>query len=229
MIHLPVGSLINAAAIVAGGFLGVLLHGRFPDRVKTIVFQALGLSVLILGIQMALTMQKPLLVIFSLLIGGIVGELCCLEDQFTRLGEVVKTKLKSRNPRFTEGLVTASLIFCVGSMAILGAFDEGLRHDPSILLTKSLLDGFASIALGASFGAGVAVSAVPVFVYQFGLSLFAGLFRSLLSPEVIGHLTATGGVMIMAIGINLLELKYIKISNFLPGLPVAVLLGLLFG
>jgi uncharacterized membrane protein YqgA involved in biofilm formation len=226
---LPVGTLANVGAIVAGSAIGMLLGQRFPQNIRTIVFQGLGLSVLVIGLQMAFKMDGPLVIIFSILIGGIIGEAIGLEERFASLGNLLKARLKSRNPKFTDGLVTASLIFCIGSMAIIGSFDEGLRGDHTVLLTKALLDGFASIALAATYGSGVVFSAVPLFLYQYGLTLFAGMFQSFFSPAIISQLTATGGLMIVAIGINLLELKYIKLSNFLPALPVAVLLAWLVG
>ncbi len=226
---LPVGSLVNALAIIAGGTVGLLLHGRFPERFREVVFQGLGLCVTVLGLQMALKAQNILVVIFSLLIGGLIGEALRLEDRLEGVGDRVKALMKSKNPRFTEGLVTASLIFCIGAMAIVGSFDEGLRGDPSVLITKSVLDGFASLALASSFGAGVIFSFVPVFVYQGSLTLFAGAFQSLFSPGLIAQLTAVGGVLILGIGITLLDIKRIKLSNLLPALVVAVVLSFFFG
>jgi hypothetical protein len=226
---LPIGTLANVGAIIAGSGIGMLLGQRFPQNIRTIVFQGLGLSVLVIGLQMAFKMDGPLVIIFSILIGGIIGETIGLEEKFAGLGNLLKARLKSKNPKFTDGLVTASLIFCIGSMAIIGSFDEGLRGDHTVLMTKALLDGFASIALAATYGSGVIFSAIPLFLYQYGLTLFAGLFQSFFSPAIISQLTATGGLMIVAIGINLLELKYIKLSNFLPALPAAVFLTWLFG
>lgn len=223
--HIPIGTLVNALAIVAGGLVGLLLHGRFPEGVKRLVFQGMGLAVMLIGLQMALKMDRPLLVVFSLMIGGIAGELLRIEERLEALGEAVKAMTRSRNALFTDGLVTASLIYCVGSMAILGALDEGLRHDPTIILTKATLDGFISIPLASTYGVGVLFSAVPVLVYQGAISLLAGLARDLATPDLLTQITATGGLLIVAIGINLLELTRIKISNFLPALAVAVILS----
>lgn len=225
---LPVGSLVNAAAIIVGGAIGLALHGRFPARVRLIVFQALGLSVIVIGMQMALKMTQPLLVIFSLIIGGIIGEIIDIESFLERVGNRVKRLAKSQNTLFTDGLVTASLIFCIGSMAILGAFDEGLRGDPNILFTKAMLDGFASIALASTYGAGVLLSSVPVFLYQFSLTLLAGSVQQFFTPALITQLTATGGVLILGIGVNLLELLRIRLSNLLPSLVIVVILSMIF-
>ena len=223
--HIPVGTLVNALAIVAGGLVGLLLHGRFPENVKRLVFQGMGLAVMLIGLQMALKMDRPLLVVFSLMIGGIAGELLRIEERLEALGDAVKAMTRSKNALFTDGLVTASLIYCVGSMAILGALDEGLRHDPTIILTKATLDGFISIPLASTYGVGVLFSAVPVLLYQGAISLLAGLARDLATPDLLTQITATGGLLIVAIGINLLELTRIKISNFLPALAVAVILS----
>lgn len=225
---LPVGSLINMAAVVCGGALGVLLGARLPDRVRAIAFQGLGLCTLVIGMQMAFKTANPLVMIFSVLSGAITGELLRLEDVLARAGEALKSGLRSANPRFSEGFVNATLLFCIGSMAILGPFDEGLRGDRTIVLTKAILDGFAAIALASAYGVGVLFSAVPLFLYQGSLTVFAGGLQPLLGPAVMGELTATGGVLVIGIGVNLLELKRIPLANMLPALLAAVLLASLF-
>lgn len=226
---LPTGSLVNAAAIILGSLVGMALHGRFPDRFRLIVFQGLGLCVLLIGAKMALTVTNPLLLIFSILLGGLAGEMLRLDRGFERLGERAKTLLRSRNPDFTEGLITASLIFCIGAMAIVGSFDEGIRGDATVLYTKSILDGFASVALASTFGSGVLFSFVPVLLYQGGLTIFAGMFQQHFTPIVISQLTATGGLLILGIGLTLLDIKRVNLSNLLPSLVLAVALALLFG
>lgn len=226
---LPFGSLVNAAAIIAGSLAGMALHGRFPERFRSIVFQGLGLCVLLIGLQMALTAKNPLILIFSILLGGLLGELLRLDAAFEHLGNRAKSLLRSGNPDFTEGLITASLIFCIGAMAIVGSFDEGIRGDATVLLTKSILDGFASMALASTLGSGVLFSFVPVLLYQGGLTIFAGMFQQHFTPLVISQLTATGGLLIMGIGLTLLEIKRINLSNLLPSLLVAVALSLIFG
>ncbi len=225
---IPVGSLTNAAAILAGGVVGLLLHGKFPERVRTIVFQALGLCVAVIGLQMALKMSEPLVVIFSLILGAVAGELVDIETRLEHLGDRVKALARSKNTLFTDGFVTASLIYCVGSMAILGSFDEGLRGDPTILLTKAMLDGFASVALASTYGAGVLFSCVPVFCYQYGLTLLAGAFQGFFTEALMAQITAVGGLLILGIGINLFGVVKIKISNLLPSLVAAVALSLVF-
>lgn len=222
---MPLGTLANAAAIVAGSLLGMAAHGRFPERVKQIVFQALGLSVLLIGLQMALTMDRPLLVVFSLVLGGITGELLRIEDRLETLGERLRGLARSKNALFTEGFVSASLLYCVGSMAVLGSLDDGLRGDPTILFTKATLDGFASIPLASTYGVGVLFSAVPVFLYQGAITVGAASVRELATPVLLAQLTAAGGLLIVSIGINMLGITRIKVGNLLPAIPMAALLS----
>lgn len=222
---MPLGTLANAAAIVAGSLVGLVMHGRFPESVKKIVFQALGLSVLLIGLQMALKMDRPLVVVFSMVLGAIMGELLRIEDRLEALGERLKRVARSRNAMFTDGFVSASLIYCVGSMAILGSIDDGLRNDPTILLTKATLDGFASIPLASTYGIGVMFSAVPILLYQGGITLAAGALRDVVTPELLTQLTATGGLLILSIGVNLLGLTRIKVGNLLPAIVWAALLS----
>jgi len=222
---MPLGTIANAAAIVAGSLVGLLMHGRFPENVKKIVFQALGLSVLVIGLQMALKMDRPLLVVFSMVLGGIAGELLRIEDRLESMGERLKSVARSRNALFTDGFVSASLIYCVGSMAILGSLDDGLRNDPTILLTKATLDGFASIPLASTYGVGVMFSAVPVLLYQGAITLAAGSVREVVTPELLMQITSTGGLLILSIGVNLLGFARIRVGNFLPSLLAAALLS----
>ncbi len=224
---LPVGTLANVAAVVAGGGLGLILRGRMPDKCRIIVFQGLGLCTLVIGMSMALKMVAPLPLIFSVVLGGVSGELMSLESWFQKAAKWIKQCCRSDNALFTDGMITAFLIFCVGPMTILGAFDEGLRADPTLLFTKSMLDGFAAMALAATYGLGVVFSAVPLLVYQLGLTLFASSLQGVFTEELVAQLTATGGVLILGIGCNLLELKVIRIANLLPSLALVVLLSML--
>jgi uncharacterized membrane protein YqgA involved in biofilm formation len=225
---MPIGTLINIAAVLVGGVIGLFLNKNFPENIKKIVFQGLGLCTLLIGMQMALQVKNPLILIFSILIGGIVGEVLKLDQRIENFSEWLKTKLKFKNPRFSEGLITAFLIFCIGSMAIVGAMNEGISGDKSLLLTKSMLDGFTSIALASTYGAGVLFSIVPLFIFQGGITLLAGNFQTLFSDVLVAQLTATGGLLILGIGLNLLEIKAVKVINLLPSLLVVVLLTSLF-
>ena len=225
----PAGSVVNAVAIIAGSTLGLILHNRFPDRYKITVFQGLGLCVILIGLDMALKVQDILVLIFSILIGGVFGEVLRLEAFFGSLGDRLKALVRSKNDRFTEGLVSASLIFCIGAMAIVGALTEGLTGDPTVLYTKAMLDGFASIPLAATYGLGVLFSWIPVLLYQGLITLFAGTFQSYFTDLLIAQLSATGGVLILGIGITLLDLKKIRLASLLPSLLVVVVLTLIFG
>ncbi len=226
---LPIGSLVNAAAIIAGSLIGLLLHNRFPERVRSIVFQGLGLCVLVVGMQMALKTENAIIVIFSVLIGGISGELMNLEGLFEILANRFKAVVRSKNADFTDGLITASLIFCIGAMAVVGAFDEALRGDRTLYFTKSILDGFASVALASTYGSGVLFSFLPVLLYQGSLTLFAGALQQYFTPHLIAQLTGTGGILILGIGFTLLDIKRVRLSNLLPALAAVVVLTLLFG
>lgn len=222
----PVGPLVNAVAIICGALIGIAIGSRLPDRIRTIVFQGLGLCTMLIGIQMALGTQSPLILIFSILLGSICGELLQLEERFLSLGNSLKGVIKSQNPRFTEGLVSATVLFCIGAMAILGSFDEGLRGDYTIVFSKTILDAFAAIALASVYGIGVAFAGLAVFVYQGSLVLFAGILQPWLSEALMTELTATGGLLILGIGLNLLEVTQIRLSNMLPALVFAVLISL---
>lgn len=225
---MPIGTFINIVAVLIGGTLGLLLHKNFPENIKNIVFQGLGLCTLFIGMQMALQAKDPLILIFSILIGAIFGEWIHLDQKIDNLSDALKKKLKFKDQGFTEGLVTAFLIFCVGSMTIVGALNEGISGNRSLLLTKSMLDGFTSIALASTYGIGVLFSIVPMLVFQGGITVFAGQFQGLFSQTLISQLSATGGVLILGIGLNLLEIKKIKVINFLPSLLVAIILTTIF-
>ena len=222
-----IGTIINAAAIVAGASLGLLLKSRLPKRIAEIVFQALGLFTLFIGISMALKVNQMLFVVFSLVIGGIIGEWLNLELQLNRFSNRLKQMVKSDNSKFTEGLVTSFLLFCMGSMTILGAFEEGAGGEPNLLLAKSVMDGFASVALAAAMGVGVLLSVVPLLIYQGSLTIFAGYLGQVLSESAISELTAVGGILLIGLGINILEIKKLRILNLIPSLIIIVLMVIL--
>lgn len=216
-----IGTLVNAGAVIAGSVAGLLLHAKFPERITRIAFQGIGLFTLFIGVKMALETANLMIMVFSILIGAITGELLRLEDHTERMGNWLKKKVKSRNDKFTDGLVTAFLLFCMGSMTVLGAMEEGMGGKPDLLLAKSVLDGFSSIALSASLGAGVLFSAVPLLIYQGGLTLLAGQLTGVLSPAVVHEITAVGGLMLIGMGMNILDIRRIQVLNMLPALVVA--------
>ena len=225
---MPYGTFINMAAVLLGGTIGLLLHQNLPKRVQLIAFQAIGLCTLFLGVQMSLQVKDPLILIFSVLIGGVAGELLRLDERIGGLSERLKRLVRSSDANFTQGMVSAFLIFCIGSMTIVGALNEGISGDRSLLLTKSVLDLFTSIALASTYGVGVLFSVIPMLIFQGGLTVFASQFGDLFGPTLLAQLTATGGILILGIGINLLEIKQIKVINMLPGLLVAVVLAAVF-
>jgi hypothetical protein len=222
------GTLINAGAILVGGAAGLILHSRLPRRVTDIVFQGLGLFSLFIGFNMAMRTSHMLLMIFSIVLGSIFGELMSLEAGMEKLSENLKTRLKSSNEKFTEGMITAFLLYCMGSMTILGAFEEGLGGEPNLLLAKSVLDGFSSVALASALGIGVLFSILPLLVYQGGLTLLAAQLQEVFTELVIDELSAVGGLLLIGLGINLLEIKRLRIMNMLPALVIIVVLTLMF-
>jgi uncharacterized membrane protein YqgA involved in biofilm formation len=222
------GTIVNSIAIIIGSIIGLLFNKLITKNIKKIIMQALGLGVIIIGIQMALKTQNVLILIFSLIIGGIIGEIIDLEKRLDSLGEFFKKKTKSKQSRFVEGFVSSSLIFCIGAMAIVGSIEDGINNNPSILYTKALLDGSASIAFSSVLGLGVLFSFIPVFIYQTLITLIAFYAKEFLTQTVINEISATGGILIIGIGITILEIKKIKIGNLLPSIIVALILALFF-
>jgi uncharacterized membrane protein YqgA involved in biofilm formation len=222
------GTIINVVTVIAGGTLGTMLGERLPSRIRHIVMQGVGLVTLVVGMSMAITSKNFLLVLLSIVTGGILGEWWELEERLDRAGKWLEAKA-SRFPflargEFTKGFVTASLVFCVGPMAILGSIQDGLSGDYTLLAIKSVLDGFACLAFAASMGMGATFSAITVLAYQGILTLGASLFQNILTDAMITEMTATGGVMILGIGLLLLEIKRVRVANFLPALAIVPLL-----
>lgn len=224
---MPLGTIVNAIAVLIGGAVGLVLHDRLPQKVKVIVFQGLGLSTIVIGVKMALNFETLVPLVFSMLLGGIFGECIRLEERLEKAGDFCKSRINSSNPRFSEGMITAFIVFCVGSMTIVGSIDEGLRGDPSLLYTKSVLDGFAAVALASTFGIGVLFSVVPLVLFQSSLTLLAYQAQQLFTPAVINQLTAVGGILLIGLAFNLLDIKKVKVTNMLPALAVIVPLTLL--
>lgn len=219
---IPVGAFVNAVGIALGSLVGVAFGSRLPERIRTIVFQGLGLCTLVLGLKMALPTQQPLIVIFSIVIGSAVGEALRLENRLMRVGDILKARLSSSNPLFTDGMVNASVLFCIGAMAIVGSFDEGIRGDRAVVFSKTLIDSFAALALASAYGIGVLFSALPVLIYQGSLTVLAGTFQQWLDPATMTELTAVGGTLIIGIALNMLEVTRIALSNMLPSLLAVI-------
>jgi len=221
------GTLFNTATVIIGSLLGLLIGKRFSERLNTMVMHVLGLATLLIGARMALKTENILIIIGSLALGGIVGEIIKIEEGLERFGEFIKLKVRSQSGNFVLGFVTASLVFCVGPMTIVGSIKDGISGDASILYAKSILDGFASVAFASTLGIGVIFSALTVLIFQGSLTLLGANLSFLMEPKILNELTATGGLIIVGIGFNLLGIKRIKVGNFLPALVIAVILALL--
>lgn len=221
------GTILNIIAVLIGGGLGIFFGSRLPERVRETVLNGLGLFTIAYGLQTTLKSQNVLIVLGSVLIGGILGEWLGIDAGLKRVGAWLEEKSGARSGegganRFIKGYVTASLVFCVGPMTILGSIQDGLRGDYQLLALKSLLDGFASLAFASSLGVGVLFSTITIAVFQGALTLLAAQAQAALTQPMIAEMTATGGVLIMGIGVgSLLELKPIRVGNFLPALAVA--------
>lgn len=223
------GTIVNAIAIIAGSLVGMLLRGGLQDRYRNILEHAMGLSVLFVGISGAMSglldaNASPVLYILSLAVGGLLGEWLCIEARLQQLGDRLQEKLSKPNQEgsISEGFVTGSLLFCVGTMAVLGSIQSGVQGEHTILLTKSLIDGITALVLASTLGVGVAFSGMSVLLYQMVLTLLAQWIRPILSGEVLLEIGIIGGVMITAIGLNMLKLTKIRVGNLLPALLIPI-------
>ncbi len=222
---LPLGTVVNVLTVIVGSLIGVFLQEVFSENIKSIVFQAIGLATLLIGIQMSLKVPPGylLILIFSLILGGMLGEWISLDQMLDQMGNRVKTWLQFEDATFSEGLITAFLIFCVGSVTIIGAIVEGIKGKSELILIISLLDGVTSIALASSYGIGVLFSIFPMFIFQGGLTMLAKSAEPLFTDRMIDMISATGGLLILGLGLRLLKIGNINIENLLPALLVAIL------
>ena len=217
---------VNAATVILGSLLGILLHNRLKEQHTKTIVAGMGICSMVIGINGAIATSNILIVIVCLVLGTIVGDLVKLEQRLDGAGDWLKARVaKKSGGRFTEGFVTASLLFCVGSMSIMGSFDAGLRGNYDIIFAKSVMDGIMSVTFAATMGIGVAFSAVTVIVYQGALTLLAGVIEPVLSQPMITEMTAVGGVMLIATGMNVIGLtkERIRVGNMLPGLIFPVI------
>jgi uncharacterized membrane protein YqgA involved in biofilm formation len=242
------GTAINVATIVAGTGAGLLVGGRIPERARTTVLQSVGLITLALGVGQAIRTRNIVFPLVAIVVGGLIGEALRLEDRLEGLGERIRRRVErdvdpeiegadaevgdaagrpARNP-FVEGFVGASLLFCVGPLAILGSISDGLEGDVGLLVVKSALDGLVSVIFAATLGWGVGFAALPVLVYQGLLTLGAGQADAILTDRMILEGTATGGIMVLGIGLRVLELKPVRVGSLLPALAVAPALVAVF-
>lgn len=222
------GTIVNALSIILGSFLGNIFT-KIPDRIKHTVTQGMALAVIVLGLEMGFKSEQFLIVIGSLALGGVIGEWLDLEGKLNHLGNFLEKKVGvGKNGNVAKAFVTGTLVFVVGAMSIVGALDSGLRGDHRVLFTKAMLDGFFSIIFSTTLGIGVIFSAIPVFLYQGTIAVCATQIEKFVPQPLMDHmineLTATGGILILAIGLNLLNVTKIRTANLLPGIAVCILL-----
>lgn len=221
---IALGTLVNAATVIAGGALGSLVIPRVPENVRKTTMQALGLGVVLIGLQMAWVTKNLLLVLVSLAVGTIVGELSRIDDRLQGLAGKLERWPIARRDGFTKAFVQTTLLFCVGAMTITGSFQDGLNGDPSILLAKAVLDGVSAAMFGSVMGPGVMLSAIPVLVIQGSLTLGATWLSQVLTEPMIHEIGATGGILVLGLGLNLVGATEIKVANLLPALVVIAVL-----
>lgn len=227
------GTIVNTIAVILGGLTGLIINKKLPAKYNEAVFQVLGLFTIVLAVSMGIKSEKILVLVFSLLLGTLFGGYFNLQQKLEDLigkfqSRINKNKEKENSSvEFINGFVTAFLLFCMGSLTILGAIEEGLGKSNDLLMVKSLMDGFSAIALTTSFGIGVIFSALPLFIYQGGLTYLAFFVKDFLSEAVIVELSACGGVILLALGLNILNLTKFKVVNFLPALVLNLIFNLI--
>lgn len=217
------GTIVNSIAIIAGAFIGILLKKGIKEQYTKTIMDGMGLSVVVIGIMGAIKMDNLILVIASIVAGSIVGEMMDLDKRLENLGNNMEKRFGKGDSNFSKGFIMASLVYCIGAMAILGALESGLAGNHETLYAKSVLDGISAIIFASTLGIGVAFSAVAVFVYQGAITILASSVKDLLTPIVITEMSAVGGILIMAIGVNILGIKKVKIANMLPAIFIPIL------
>ena len=222
------GTIVNSLAIIVGGFIGIIFKNIIPEKISNSLLKASGLAVLPIGIKLSLVGENLTLLIISVLLGTVIGELINIEGKLDNFGMMVEGKLKNKGGNVTAGFITCTLVYCVGSMSIVGAIQSGLSGNHEILFSKAVLDGIVSITMAVSMGIGVVFSSISVFVYQGTITLLAHSLQFLLSEVVINEMTAIGGTLIIAISLNFLEIKRIKVGNMLPAIFIPILYYMIF-
>lgn len=227
---LPLGTLANTLTVILGSLLGILIHKGVKGEVQKILFSAIGLFTLGVAVTMCIEMENPITIILSLGIGTVIGQTLRLEERFEARVDKIKERFSKEggaSPHFTTGLLTAFLLFCIGPMTVIGAIDEGIRSDHTLLLMKAVLDGIASVSLAGVYGWGIFFSFIPLFLFQIALTLLAWIFQDIFSASLISQMTALGGILMFGVGLSLLELKKIKLMNLLPSILILILLTIL--
>jgi uncharacterized protein len=221
------GTIVNTVAIIIGSILGYFFKNLLPEKYGESIMKAISLAVILIGLQMALVGENIILIICSMVIGATVGEALKIENKLDSAGDLLQGFFKKHESNISEGFVTATLMYCVGSMAIIGAIEGGMLGKHDVLFAKSFLDGIISIPLTASLGIGVIFSSIPVLFYQGGIVLFASLFKNMVTDIMITDMTAVGGLLIMSLGLNVIIKERLKVGNMLPALAVPILYHLI--
>jgi len=217
------GTIVNTLSIIVGSLIGLSFRGKIPEKYSQTIMHGIGLAVVLIGIKTALNTDAILIVIISFVIGSIIGEFLCIEDRLESLGLWIGKRFSGTSDGIAKGFVSASLLYCVGAMAIVGAMESGLTGNHQTLFAKSILDGVGSIIFASTMGIGVIFSAISVFGYQGLITVAASSIKPYLLPEVVSQMSAVGGLLIFAIGINLLDIKKIKIGNMLPAIFIPLI------
>ncbi|MAG13057.1 MAG: hypothetical protein CMN78_00490 [Spirochaetales bacterium] len=226
-----IATFINCATVLIGSIIGLLFNRRVTDRFRDVIYTGIGMFTMVIGIMMALETTRILFVALSVVIGGLLGTWWSIERRILGLGHLLERKFggsqKGESGSFAFGYLSASILFCVGAMTIVGSFKAGAEGSYDIIYTKSVMDGFMAILLTAAMGIGVAFSIITILIYQGGLTLLAGLLSPYISPLVLSELSGTGGILLMMIGLNLLKLKELKTGDFLPALAIIIVFAML--
>lgn len=218
------GTIVNSLAVIIGSLLGILLKNGINEKYKSTIMDGISLAVIVIGIVGGIKSENMVLVIVSLAIGGLIGEKIDIEGRLDRLGNWAESYFGKGDSNFSKAFVSATLVYCIGAMAIVGSLESGLTGNHQTLYAKSALDGITAIVFASTLGIGTAFSAIPIFIYQGSITLLAKYLKDILTTELVTEMSAVGGILIMAIGINLLGLKKIKVGNLLP----AVFLPLIY-
>lgn len=222
-------TVVNAFAIIGGSLIGILLKGGIPERINDTVMKGLALCVMLIGIlgvvgvSGAIKSNDTLVIIFSVAIGAIIGEGIDIDNKLKKFGDKIEKKLNGRGGRISEGFVTASLVYCVGAMAVVGSLDSGLSGNYKTLFAKSVIDGISAIIFTTTFGIGVMLSSVSVFIYQGTITLAAGFLKGVLTVTAVNDMTAVGSMLIIAIGLNMIGSTKVKVANLLPGMFLPII------
>ncbi|NMB26225.1 MAG: DUF554 domain-containing protein [Firmicutes bacterium] len=219
------GTLINVSTIVVGTFIGMAVKTRIPDHMSQTVMGGLGIFTIFVGFSMALESRNMLIVLFSIVLGTIIGSLLNINGRLEAATAKLEARFAKEGSGLAQGFLAASLLFCVGPMAILGSIEDGLTGSYRILMTKSIMDGFSSLVFGATMGIGVALSSLPLLIYQGALTLGASVVKGAMTDSAMVEMTATGGLLIVSIGINMLGTKKLLVADMLPAIVIAVILA----